>query len=60
MSSHSKKRQRKICLKCGKSLSYSAYLRHQSSLVCNTKTFKSPSLDALEFFEQYTSDECRS
>ena len=47
MSSRSKKRQRKICLKCGESLSYSAYLRYQSLLVCN-ETVKSPSLDASE------------
>ena len=47
MSSRSRKRQRKICLKCGESLSYSAYLRYQSLLVCN-QTLKSPSLDASE------------
>ena len=48
MSSRSKKRQRKICFKCGENLSYLAYLRHQSLLMCNPKTLKSPSLDASE------------
>ena len=48
MSSRSKKRQRKICLKCDENLSYSAYLRYQSLLMCNPKTLKSPSLGTSE------------